>query len=106
MTPPSRLPHRQRQALRAQLAAEIGLTLLAVAAALLVLRVAFKLAEIGPRVWSGAALYRLTEPLVLPLALLPGGARPILGAASLADITAAVSAIVVPLFLLSRHHHR
>lgn len=80
----------------------MALTGLAVVAALLALRLLFRLLSVPTRVWSGEVLYALTDPLVAPLALIPGGGRPIAGMASLADITTAALVFAVPLFMLSR----
>lgn len=81
---------------------DAGLTILAIAAALLLLRVLYRLLAIPGRVWSGDTLYTLTNPLVLPLSLLPGGSRVMLGDATLADITTAALIVIVPAFWLSR----
>ena len=99
---PAGPPRRRPSALRSQPAIDAGITILAVAAALLLLRVLFRLLSIPDRVWSGEVLYAITGPLVLPFASLPGGNRIMAGQATLADITTAALVVVVPWFMLSR----
>ncbi|HET7091964.1 MAG TPA: hypothetical protein VFI22_00750 [Thermomicrobiales bacterium] len=92
--PPSRRPART---VRPQLAAEVLLTLFAVVFAALLLRLALRLAGIDARAWSRATVDHLTAPFVWPLAQLPGARRPLLGEATLPDLT--VVAICVLLLL-------
>lgn len=103
MIPPTG-PARTRRAspARSQFAMEMLLTALAIVAALLSLRLLFRLLSVPTRVWSGEVLYALTDPLVAPLAMIPGGGRPVVGQASLADITAVALVMAIPLFVLSR----
>ena len=97
---------RRPAALRSQGFTGLAITLLGIVSALVLLRLVFLVLSIPALVWSGDTIYSLTEPLVFPLTLLPGGSRPIVGAASLADITAAVLVLIVPGFLLSRPRKR
>lgn len=94
--PPSpHVPH-------SQLAVELALTFLAVVVALTLLRAFILVAGIGERTWTESLLFAATRPFVLPLELLPGGRRVILGAASLADLTTAALLLVLSVFVLSR----
>ncbi|HET7093071.1 MAG TPA: hypothetical protein VFI22_06330, partial [Thermomicrobiales bacterium] len=53
----------------------------------LLLRLLLRLVGVDPRAWSRATVDHLTTPFVWPLALLPGGRRPLLGDATLPDLT-------------------
>ena len=97
-----RLGLRRNEVLRSQLAVEVALTAFALAGAALLLRVALLLLEPSARVWTVATIYAMTDPLVWPLTLVPGGNRPLLGAATLADLTAVALLALVPLALLAR----
>ena len=98
----SRLRRRKAYVLRSQVALELALSLLAVAAGLAVVRVLFLAVELPEQSWARSVVSSVTAPLVLPLQALPGGSRPLIGAASQADITIAVMIVAIPLFVLSR----
>lgn len=102
MIPPPRPPRRATDVARSHAAAELGLTAVAIVSALLVLRVLFAATGVSERVLAGSVIYGATAPLVLPLEKIPAGARPFLGGASLADVTAAVLVLTIPLFVISR----
>ncbi len=102
----NRLRRRNSQILRSQVALELALTVLAVAAALALLRTLLLIGGVDDRTWSGSLLAAATQPLVLPLQLLPGGSREVVGSASLADLTTAVLLLVLPVFILSRPARR
>ncbi|HEU0113529.1 MAG TPA: hypothetical protein VFQ80_02595 [Thermomicrobiales bacterium] len=93
--PPSR---RSTRMVRPQLAAELLLTLFAIVFAALLLRLTLRLFGVDARAWSRATVDRLTFPFVWPLAQLPGGRQPLLGDATLPDVT--VVAICVLLLLV------
>ncbi|MGI9252696.1 MAG: hypothetical protein ACR2J8_03045 [Thermomicrobiales bacterium] len=95
-------PKRRSRSGRSLPLLESSITLLGIASALLLLRLLFRLLSIPNRVWSGQTLYAITDPLVLPFALLPSGDRPVIASATLADITAAALVFIIPWFLLSR----
>ncbi len=88
--------------LHSQAALELALTIVAVVAGAALLRAAVLAAGIGSGTWSVSLLVDGTQPLVVPLQLLPGGSRNMVGAASLADLTTAVLLVVLPVFILSR----
>lgn len=87
---------------RSQLALELALLALAVVTAALLLRVLFRSLRIGERIWSGSVVYRLTDPLVWPLARLPGAERPVIGDATLPDLTTLAACGLIVLALATR----
>lgn len=101
-----RLGGRNVQVLRSQLALEVALTAYALVAAALVVRVTLLILRVPARVWSGEIVYAVTDPLVWPLTLLPGGATRLIGAATLADVTALALVALVPVVLLARDRSR
>ncbi len=86
---------------RSQLAFELFLNGYAMVAALLIARCLMKIEKVSPRVWAGSTIYRVTDPLLKPLKLLPGAERQIIGGASLADVTILVLLLLVPLWLIA-----
>ena len=101
-----RLGRRQAQMMRSQLALEVALNAYALVAAALLLRLGFLLLEISPRVWTSAAIYGLTDPVVWPLTVLPGGDRRLLGDAALADVTAVAVLGLAALVVIARDRSR
>lgn len=87
---------------RSQSATEIGILLAAVLGALLTLRVLFAAVGVGDRVLAGAVVFGSSAQLVMPLELAPAGRRPVLGDATLADVTAAALAVAVPFYIVGR----
>jgi hypothetical protein len=53
-------------------------------------------------VWSVDAILTMSSPIVFPLTLIPAANRIIVGAASLADFTAALTLLAFPLLFLGR----
>ena len=106
MIEPPRLGRRNALVLRSHLPLEVGLSAYALVAALLLGRAVFLAVGISDRVWSGAALYQVTEPLVWPLTFFPGAERDLVGRASLPDVTAVGIVALVPLALLARDRSR
>ncbi len=102
MITPPRSPRRPTTVARSRAAAELGLTVVAIVAALLLLRVLFAATGVSERVLAGAVVYGASGPIVLPLEMIPAGARPFIGGATLADVTAAVLVLTIPLFIISR----
>ncbi len=86
---------------RSQLALELFLNGYAIVAALLIARCLMKIEKISPRVWAGSTVYRVTDPMLAPLNLLPGAERQIIGGATLADVTVLVLLFLVPLWLIA-----
>ncbi len=102
MISPPRPTRRPTSVARSRAAADLGLTALAIVAALLVLRVLFAATGVSERVLAGAVVYGVSGPIVLPLEMIPAGSRPFIGGATLADVTAAVLVLTIPLFVISR----
>lgn len=75
---------------------------MAIVAALLLLRVLFAATGVSERVLAGAVVYGASGTIVLPLEMIPAGARPFIGGATLADVTAAALVLTIPLFVTSR----
>jgi len=84
------------------LALEVGLAIYALLAALLLVRVAFLAVGISELVWAGATVYALTNPLILPFTFFEVARQPLLGRATLGDLTALGLVVLVPLTLLVR----
>jgi hypothetical protein len=89
---------RSSRRIQPQLALEALLTAFALVFAALLLRLVLRLAAVNERAWTRATVDHLTAPFVWPLAHLPGGRRPIIGDATLPDLT--VVAICVLLLLI------
>ena len=106
MITPNRLGRRSQQVRRSQLALEVALSAYALVAAALILRVGFLTLGVSGRVWAGAVIYRLTDPVVWPLTLLPSGRQIIVGNLSLPDLTAVGLVALVPLALVARNRSR
>jgi hypothetical protein len=98
----NRLGRRNSQMLRSQVALELALTVVATVAGLALLRTLVLAFEIRGRTWSGSLLVAATEPMVLPLGLLPGGSWQVFGTATLADLTTSMLLLALPVFVLSR----
>lgn len=106
MIQPPRLGGSNVQVLRSQLALEVALTAYALLGAALSIRLAVLLLGIGSDVWAGATVRTLTTPIVWPLTLVPGAAQPLVGLATLADLTAATVVVLAPLAFLARRRRR
>lgn len=102
MIEPPRLDRGESRFVRQQLAFELALNAYALVAALLLLRFLLLAIEISPRVWTGSTIYGLTDRLLLPLRLLPGDDRRLIGEATIADLTAVALLLVVPVWLIVR----
>ena len=57
--------------------------------------------SVGDRLWIGRVIYRATRLLVLPLTVLPGANRTVLGSLTLADATLLAAVILVPIGILA-----
>ena len=87
---------------RPQLATEVLLNLYVLACVAALARLLLRIMAIDDRLWIGSTVYRLTNPVVWPLAQLPGAGRTLLGEATLPDLTLIAVLILIPLFILSR----
>lgn len=90
------------EALRSQLALEVGLVVYAALSSLLLIRVALRLIGIGDLTWTGQIVFSITDPLLAPLGLFAAASRPLAGEATLGDLTALGIIALIPLTLLFR----
>jgi hypothetical protein len=102
MTYQGRASRRAAQVARSQLAVRLGLALYAALATLIALRCLVLLLGLAQSVWSVEAILALSSPLLLPFAAVPAAQRPLLGGATLADLSAALIVLVLPLPFLGR----
>lgn len=96
----ARSSRRAAQVARSQLAMRLGLAVYAVASMVIVLRCLILMLSFPPTVWTVKTILSLSAPLVLPLTLLPAAQRAVIGSATLADLTAALVLMALPLPLL------
>ncbi len=97
-----RSPRRgNTQMMRSQLATELLLNAFAVVAVVIVMRLILVLLDISERIWIGALVYGLTDPVVDLLARIPGADRPIFGELTLAEMTLASVLILFPLGIVA-----
>ncbi len=97
-----RTPRRgNTQTIRSQLATELLLNAFAVVAVVIVMRLILVLLDISDRIWVGALVYGLTDPVVDLLAQVPGADRQIVGELTLAEMTLASVLILFPLGIVA-----
>ena len=97
-----RTPRRRNtQTIRSQLATELLMNAFAVVAVVIVMRLILVLLNISDRIWVGALVYGLTDPVVDLLAQIPGADRQIVGALTLAEMTLASVLILFPLGIVA-----
>lgn len=99
MITPPRLDRRGPVAIRSQLALEVALVVYAALAALLLVRVVFKAAEVSSLVWAGSVVFALSDPLLVPFGLFSPSRLPLLGDATLGDLTLLGLFVLLPLAL-------
>ncbi|MBA2754794.1 MAG: hypothetical protein H0U40_10090 [Chloroflexia bacterium] len=87
---------------RSSLAIEVLLNIYALGAMAVVARLVLRGADIPAGLAVGSLVYRWTDPLVAPMAGLPGADRPILGAITLPDLTLAALVALIPLAAVAR----
>ena len=93
---------RAVQVARSQLGVRLGLALYAALSTLMGLRIILLVLGFPTTVWSVEALQAISSFIVMPLTLLPGADRPILLNLTLAEISAALILMALPLPLLGR----
>jgi hypothetical protein len=95
-----RVSRRAAQVARSQLAVRLGLAVYAALCTAILLRCVVLLLQWPASVWSVKTILTLSAPIVLPLGIVPAASRPIIGSATLADLTAAIVlvALTLPLF--------
>ena len=72
-----------------------------VAAAAILFRTVLVLFGVSDRVWLGAFVYRLFQPVTDILAQLPGASRGVLGRLSLLDVTLLAIVVLFPLGVIA-----
>jgi hypothetical protein len=93
---------RPSQVAKSQLALRLGLAIYAALCAAMALRMVVLLFRFPDTVWAVQTILSLSAPIVLPLSFLPSGERVVIGSATLADVTAALLLVALPLPLLGR----
>lgn len=97
-----RSSRRATQVARSQLALRLGLALYAGLAAAAVLRCLVLLINFPATVWSVKTILAISAPIVLPLSVVPGAGRIVVGSATLSDLTATLLILALPLPFLGR----
>lgn len=97
---------RQTDVFGSELAAELGMAAASFLGALAVLRLLLLVFGVTDRVWAGATVYGITDPIVWLLTLVPGGTRRVAGDATFADLAAVAVVVLAPLFFLARRRSR
>ena len=95
-----RVSRRAAQVARSQLAVRLGLGVYAALCTAMLLRCVVLLLQWPASVWSVKTILTLSAPIVSPLGMVPAASKPIVGSATLADLTAAIvlMALTLPLF--------
>ncbi len=106
MSSAPRSRRRSQRVLGSPLATELGLTLLALLAAMTIIRCVYDIMGIGRNGWSGRIVYTATDYLALPFDALPGGSASLIGGITVVDLTLLFLLVVVPIFWLSRRPRR
>ncbi|MCC7023823.1 MAG: hypothetical protein IT338_13460 [Thermomicrobiales bacterium] len=97
-----RSSRRPSQVAKSQLALRLGLAIYAALCATIALRTIVLVFRFPDTVWTVQTILSLSAPIVLPLSFLPGGERAVIGSATLADVTAALLLMALPLPLAGR----
>jgi hypothetical protein len=88
---------------RSQLAVRLGIAVYAALCAAAVLRCAVLILALPETVWSVGMVLSLSSPIIRPLTAVPPANHVVAGAATLADLTATLLLLALPLALLGRH---
>lgn len=94
-------PVRQSQTLRSQVATELLLNGYAIVATVIALRLVLVLLGVSERVWLGGFIYRLTDPVVNAMAVVPGAQHLVVGSVTMADVTLVALMVLFPLGLVA-----
>jgi ABC-type amino acid transport system permease subunit len=94
------------QIARSQLALRLALAVYGGLCAAAILRCAVLILGLPESVWSVGTILSLSSPLTMPLTAVPPANRVVAGAATLADLTATLLLLALPLALLGRRHRR
>ena len=93
---------RSARVARSQLATRLGLALYAGVTSVVALRCLVLFFSMPTSVSSVSTILSITNPIVLPFRLLPVAERAVLGSATLADLTAVLILLALPLPFLGR----
>lgn len=99
-----RASRQAAQVARSQLAVRLGLAVYAAICAAVLLRSTVLVLQLPDTVWTVETILSVSAPLVLPFRLAPAAHRLVLGNATLADATALVVLLAVPLLLVGRRN--
>ena len=94
------------QIARSQLAVRLALALYGALCAAAILRCAVLILGLPETVWSVGTILSLSAPITRPLTVVPSANRVVAGAATLADLTATLLLLALPLALLGRRQRR
>ena len=97
-----RTSRHSAQIARSQHAVRLGLAVYAALCAAALLRGAVLLLHFPETVWTVRAILTVSSPLVAPFRLPPAANRVVVGNATLADLTALLVLIAIPLLVMGR----
>ena len=100
-----RSSRRAARVARSQLATRLGLALYAGLTTLVAMRCLVLFFSMPASVSSVSTILAVSSPIVLPFRLLPVAERAVLGSATLADLTAVLILLALPLPFLGRRPH-
>ena len=100
-----RTSRRSARVARSQLATRLGLALYAGLTTMVAMRCLVLFLSLPTSVSSVSTILALSEPIVLPFRFLPVAERTMLGSATLADLTAVLILVALPLPFLGRRPH-
>ena len=87
---------------RSQLALRLAIAVYAALCCAVALRCAVLALALPGGVWSVSAILAVSSPIIVPLAIVPGANRVVVGALTLSDLTATLLLLALPLALLGR----
>jgi hypothetical protein len=90
------------QIARSQLAVRLGIAVYAALCTAAILRCAVLILALPESVSSVGTILSLSSPIIKPLTVVPPAQRDVAGAATLADLTATLLLLALPLALLGR----
>jgi ABC-type amino acid transport system permease subunit len=94
------------QIARSQLAVRLALAVYGALCAAAILRCTVLILSLPESVWSVGMILSLSSPLTKPLTIVPPANRVVAGSATLADLTATLLLLALPLALLGRRQLR
>ena len=101
----SRTSRRAARVARSQLATRLGLALYAALTTIVAMRCLVLFFSLPASVSSVSTILAISNPVILPFRLLPVAERAVLGSATLADLTAVLILLALPLPFLGRRPH-